>query len=399
MSARGPTEEIAFSRLKVMGLYMKSGQSDILSGTGQCGSTTCRGEDCFLANFDRTVAFGACRLDSDLRVVCAHGALIQRLPRPLPDYIGKLVREMDDSLLPAGRSVERRLLNVLAEQKGVFFEMTLPSQLGGASCVGLVTPSPVKESESSELLCVLFDVSNCDSVRAIREEVGRELAFLAHELRNPLATISSGLKILEMEPSREEASAARQMMARQVRHAVSIIQNVFDLARLRDGRLPLDLKRTGMGEIVELALETSSEGIKRGAHTLKVRIDDNLPNIQADKNRLAQALSNLLDNASKYTPHGGRLSLEVFMDGDHVAVRVSDSGLGISADKIKRIFELFAQVPQHEQYARGGLGVGLFLVKAIAQGHGGSVLVRSDGEGKGSCFTLRLPLVPLKTEC
>lgn len=376
---------------------MKSEQSDISSGAGRCGLTTCRGDDCFLANFDRSVAFGACRLDSDLRVVCAHGALIQRLPRSSQEYLGKRLRELDDSFLPDGKKVERRLLNVLSERKGVFFELTLPVQLGGASCVGLVTPSPVKGSRSYELLCVLFDISGCDSVRAIREEVGRELAFLAHELRNPLATISSGLKILEMEPSREEASAARQMMARQVRHAVNIIQNVFDLARLRDGRLPLDLKRTGMGEIVELALETSSEGIKRGAHTLKVRIDDDLPNIQADKNRLAQALSNLLDNASKYTPHGGRVSLEVLLDGDYVAFRVSDSGLGISADKIKQIFGLFSQVRQHEAYSRGGLGVGLFLVKAIAHGHGGSVLVHSDGEGKGSCFTLRLPLLPPNT--
>jgi len=228
-------------------------------------------------------------------------------------------------------------------------------------------------------------------VRAIKAEVGRELAFLAHELRNPLATIRSGSKILEMRPSPDEAAKARKMMARQVKHAVSIIQNVLDLARLRDGRLPLDMKRTGMGEIVELALETSSEAIRRGAHTLKVRIDEDLPNIYADKNRLAQALSNLLDNASKYTPRGGSVSLEVFMDGDHVALRVSDTGLGISADKIKQIFGLFSQIPQHESYSRGGLGIGLFLVKAIAHGHGGSVLVHSDGDGKGSCFTLRIP--------
>ena len=347
-----------------------------------------------MASFDRSVAFGACRLDPDLRVVCAHGALTQRLPRSAEDYIGKLVREMDESFLPEGRNVERRLLDVLAEQKGVFFEMTLPSQLGGASCVGLVAPSPVKGSRSHELLCVLFDISDCDSVRAVRAEVGRELAFLAHELRNPLATISSGLKILEMRPSLEEAAKARKMMVRQVKHAVNIIQNVFDLARLRDGRLPLDMKRTGMGEIVDLALETSSEAIKRGAHTLKVRIDEDLPTIYADKNRLAQALSNLLDNASKYTPHGGSVSLEVLLDGDHVALRVSDTGLGISADKIKQIFGLFSQVPQHESYSRGGLGIGLFLVKAIALGHGGSVLVHSDGDGKGSCFALRLPLKP-----
>jgi signal transduction histidine kinase len=340
------------------------------------------------------VVFGACRLDPDLRIVCAHGALVQRLPRPTSEYVGKRLSQLDDSLLPEAKIVERRLLEVLRQQKGVFFELTLPISLGASFCVGLVTPSLVKDSKSRELLCVLFDISDCDSVRAIREEVGRELAFLAHELRNPLATISSGLKILEMGTAPEEAAKARQMMARQVKHAVSIVQNVFDLARLRNDRLPLDLKRTGVGEIVELALETSSETIKRGGHTLKVTIDDELPNLYADKNRLAQALSNLLDNASKYTPYGGRISLEVLVDGDHVVLRVSDSGLGISADKMQRIFGLFSQVRQHEAFSRGGLGIGLFLVKAIAQGHGGSVLVQSDGEGKGSCFTLRLPLKP-----
>lgn len=364
------------------------------SAAERCGSATCRGEDCFLASFDRAVVFGACRLDPDLRIVCAHGALVQRLPRPTSEYVGKRLSQLDDSLLPEAKIVERRLLEVLRQQKGVFFELTLPISLGASFCVGLVTPSLVKDSKSRELLCVLFDISDCDSVRAIREEVGRELAFLAHELRNPLATISSGLKILEMGTAPEEAAKARQMMARQVKHAVSIVQNVFDLARLRNDRLPLDLKRTGVGEIVELALETSSETIKRGGHTLKVTIDDELPNLYADKNRLAQALSNLLDNASKYTPYGGRISLEVLVDGDHVVLRVSDSGLGISADKMQRIFGLFSQVRQHEAFSRGGLGIGLFLVKAIAQGHGGSVLVQSDGEGKGSCFTLRLPLKP-----
>jgi signal transduction histidine kinase len=313
------------------------------------------------------------------------------------EYVGKLLSQLDDSLLPDARKVEQRLLEILDQRKGVFFEMTLPITLGGSSCVGLIAPSPLKNSQSRELLCVLFDISDCDSVRAIREEVGQELAFLAHELRNPLATISSGLKILEMGTSPEEATKARQMMTRQLKHAVSIVQNVFDLARLRNGRLPLDLERTGMGEIVELALETSSETIKRGGHTLKVDIDDELPNLFADKNRLAQALSNLLDNASKYTPYGGHISLEVLIDCDHVVLRVADSGLGISEDKIQRIFGLFSQVRKHEAFSRGGLGIGLFLVKAITQGHGGSVLVQSDGEGKGSCFTLRLPLNPSNT--
>jgi nitrogen fixation/metabolism regulation signal transduction histidine kinase len=373
---------------------MIAGQSVCASVDEHGGSAMCRGDNCFLASFDRAVAFCACRLDSELRIACAHGALVQRLPRPTIEYVGKRLSELDDSILPEVRSVERRLYDILGQQKGVFFEMTLPTVLGGSSCVGLVMPPTKKNSQSRELLCVLFDISDCDSVHAVREEVGSELAFLAHELRNPLATISSGLKILEMGTSPEEAAKARQMMARQVRHAGSIIQNVFDLAHLRTGRLPLDLKKTGMGEIVELALETSGESIKRGGHTLKVDLDDGLPTMYADKNRLAQALSNLLDNASKYTPYGGRISLEVVVECDHVVLRVSDSGLGISADKMQRIFGLFSQVRHHEAFSRGGLGIGLFLVKAIAQGHGGSILVQSDGEGKGSCFTLRLPLKP-----
>lgn len=114
----------------------------------------------------------------------------------------------------------------------------------------------------------------------------------------------------------------------------------------------------------------------------------------ADKHRLAQALSNLLDNAAKYTPRGGRIELEVLIEGDCIELRVSDTGLGISMDKMTRIFELFAQVRKHEPFSRGGLGIGLFLVKAIVEGHGGSVLVQSDGEGKGSSFTLRLLLKP-----
>ena len=220
----------------------------------------------------------------------------------------------------------------------------------------------------------------------------RQLAFLAHELRNPLATISSGLKILEMHPSPEAAEHARQMMGRQVRHAASIVRDVFDLARIRDGRFPLEIRGAGVGEVVDLALEISGESIKRGAHTLRVNIDEDLPQIYVDKNKLAQALSNLLDNASKYTPSGGMISLEVIRDGEYMMARVSDTGLGIDPDKLRRIFDLFGQVEEHRSYSRGGLGIGLFLVKAIVQGHGGVVLVHSDGAGKGSSFTLRLPL-------
>lgn len=376
---------------------MKSSESGNSSVERSCELRICGGEDCFLASIDRSIAFGAFRLDGELRVVCAHGALTRRVPVSADTYIGKRIGDLDEALTPRMKDLERWLLDVVSSRKGVFFEKRLPDYLGNSSCVGLVLPVQHEGGDAPDLLCVLFDISNCESVRAIRNEVASELAFLAHELRNPLATISSGLKILEMHPSPEAAEHARQMMGRQVRHATNIIRDVFDLARIRDGRFPVEIRGTGVGEVVDLALEISGESIKRGAHTLTVHIDEDLPRIYVDKNKLAQALSNILDNASKYTPNGGTISLDVVRDGEHLILRVSDTGLGIGSDKLRRIFELFGQVEEHRSYSRGGLGIGLFLVKAIVQGHGGVVLVHSDGEGKGSCFTLRLPLTSVGT--
>ena len=351
----------------------------------------CAENKCILSSFDQGTAFGVCLLDKQLRLTAAYGPLLRRLPHSVDSYVGMRVGDLSQSLLPASNLIEAQLRELASQEKYACFEVTLPTQLGGGACVCFVSPVRDHESQEQELLCFLVDISLCERARIAKTEVPNELALLAHELRNPLATISSGLKILEMYPSYEDAAKARQMMGRQLRHAGNVIRDVFDLARIREGRLPVDISATGIAEVVDLALEISGDSIKRGAHTLRVSIDDNLPRIYVDKSRVAQALSNLLDNAAKYTPQGGIISLDVGMEHSHVMLQVSDNGLGIAPDKLAQIFDLFAQVGEHLPYSRGGLGIGLFLVKAIAEGHGGSILVHSDGEGAGSRFTLCLP--------
>jgi signal transduction histidine kinase len=218
------------------------------------------------------------------------------------------------------------------------------------------------------------------------------LAILAHELRNPLATIRSGLKILEISSSKEQTAKARMMMERQLAYVIRLVNEVLDLSRLHEGRLSLHKEPIVLGDVINLALETSSASLKNGKHSVSVAIPDVAVALRGDSTRLAQALSNLLDNASKYTPEGGAVSLAAMLDGTEVVIQVSDTGLGIPADRLDHIFTLFSQIDGHRGYSRGGLGIGLFLVKAIVEGHGGSVRAESLGEGKGAVFTMRLPL-------
>jgi PAS domain S-box-containing protein len=218
------------------------------------------------------------------------------------------------------------------------------------------------------------------------------LAILAHELRNPLAPIRNGLELLRLTADDPAAfSKVRDMMQRQVDQMVHLIDDLLDIARISNGKLELKKDRVALSKIVGHAVETSMPIINANQHVLTVDIPDSPIFCNADQMRLSQVLSNLISNSAKYTPTGGHITLTAQLEKNDIVIAVSDNGIGIPAESIATIFAMFTQVGLNMSRAQGGLGIGLALVERLVEMHGGVVSVHSDGVGKGSTFTVRLP--------
>jgi PAS domain S-box-containing protein len=220
------------------------------------------------------------------------------------------------------------------------------------------------------------------------------IALLAHELRNPLAPIRAGLHVLKLGVADESGlQKARAMMDRQLSHMVRLIDDLLDVSRISSSRLHLQKKPVLLSEVVSHALEAVRPMIQSAGHQLHVSIPEVPVVFDADLTRVAQALGNLLTNSAKYTPKGGHIWLDAEQRGTEAFVSVKDSGIGIPAEALPRVFEMFSQVDRHVERMSGGLGIGLALVKGLIERHGGSVIAESPGPGLGSTFTIRLPVL------
>ncbi|HSC68142.1 MAG TPA: ATP-binding protein [Cellvibrio sp.] len=219
------------------------------------------------------------------------------------------------------------------------------------------------------------------------------LAILAHELRNPLAPIRNGLEVLRLTSDDPAAFAAvRDMMQRQVDQMVHLIDDLLDIGRISSGKLKLKKECVTLSKIVAIAIESCTPIIHASKHKLTVDIPDVPILLDADPTRLTQVLGNLLTNAARYTPSGGQINLSARVINNDVAIAVTDNGVGIPAESIASIFEMFTQVGNNINSTQGGLGIGLSLVHRLVELHGGTVAVQSEGSGKGSRFIVRLPL-------
>jgi PAS domain S-box-containing protein len=244
---------------------------------------------------------------------------------------------------------------------------------------------------------------------ALREQDRRKnefLAMLAHELRNPLAPISNALRIIRIEEPEAYTSArqAWEMIERQVEHMVRIVDDLLDVSRISHGQIKLQPARIDLAAVLSRAVESSRPLIDARRHDLVVRLVGRPLPLHADPVRTAQIFWNLLNNAAKYTPEGGRimLSADVVEPGPGgaeagVLVRVRDTGMGIPAEMLPRVFDLFTQVEHTIDRSEGGLGIGLTLVRRLTEMQGGTVEATSAGPGLGSEFSVRLPLVDRPT--
>ena len=260
--------------------------------------------------------------------------------------------------------------------------------------------APIRDAEGriAGAVLVFRDITGRKrSEDALREADRRKdefLAVLAHELRNPLAPLRNALQIVRLSAfSRTSIDQVWAMMERQVTQMVRLIDDLLDVSRITRDKLELRKGLVDMREVVESALEMSAPLMQRYGHRVEVSLPAQCPVIEGDRVRLVQIVENLLTNAAKYSEEGGHVAIEVDTDGAEVHLRVKDRGIGIPPQMLERIFDMFTQVDRSLERSRGGLGIGLTLVKRLVELHGGRVTARSDGPRTGSEFIITLPIV------
>jgi signal transduction histidine kinase len=227
------------------------------------------------------------------------------------------------------------------------------------------------------------------ALRAAAEQKDEFLAVLAHELRNPLAPLRTGLDVLLR---RQPAGSERTLTAmnRQLDHMVRLVDDLLDISRISRGSLELQKEPVGLSGLVRATMDSVRPLFERKMQDLSLLADDSI-RVDADTTRVAQVVSNLLHNASKFTQAAGTVRVEVFREGGDAIIRVIDSGEGIPADQLERVFDMFARVKRPGSVSEPGLGIGLSLARRLADLHGGTLTAASEGMGRGTTFTLRLP--------
>lgn len=224
------------------------------------------------------------------------------------------------------------------------------------------------------------------------QQKNRFLSMLAHELRNPLAPIRSAVDVLRLcGDNPQDIEWARDVIDRQVNHLIRLVDDLLDISRITLGKIRLQQEKITAKDLVLEAVEVSRPLIEKSHHELNVQLPPQPIELFADRARLTQVLANLLNNAAKYTPQGGNITVTVEQDVDQAVFRIRDTGIGIPPSMLDKVFDMFIQIDSGLDRAHGGLGIGLTLVRELISLHQGSICVTSDGAGKGSEFVVRIP--------
>ena len=299
--------------------------------------------------------------------------------------------------------------------RGETFHAELPYFVGdGSERIADVTIQPIRDAAGRVLFLAPtgVDITDRRRVEAEREKLednlrnlaanlseadrrkNEFLAMLAHELRNPLAPMSNAARALRLGGHEGESlRSASDMLERQVRQMSRLVDDLLDMSRITRGRIELRKEPLELAPVVSHAVEAARALYRSMDHELTVTMPDAPMQLSADPTRLAQVIGNLLNNASKFTDKGGHVWLTVEKEGNEAVIRVRDNGIGIAQEHIPGLWEMFAQVDTSLERSRGGLGIGLTLVKTLVEMHGGTVQAQSDGLARGSEFTVRLPIL------
>jgi PAS domain S-box-containing protein len=260
-----------------------------------------------------------------------------------------------------------------------------------------IRPQKNQQGEVAGAINCFYDITERKRTEeALRESDRRKdefMAALGHELRNPLAAITTAVTLLEQRIG-SDATAKRplEVIARQSRHVSRLVDDLLDTARIGRGKLQIEKQMVDLRSLVAEIIDTKwGQANHDGRHSVSVDLGDVPLFVEVDPIRLAQVFTNLIDNASKFTPDGGRISVSATAKYGAVIIDVRDTGIGLRADQQQKIFDPFTQLPDPYDSSQTGLGLGLALVRGLTELHGGTVHVASAGPGQGSCFTVRLP--------
>jgi PAS domain S-box-containing protein len=219
------------------------------------------------------------------------------------------------------------------------------------------------------------------------------LAVLAHELRNPLAPIRAAAQVIKIVNGHDDRiNQARAMIERQVTHMARLVDDLMEVSRITLGRIDLQRHTESLATLLSSVAGSAESAMQAGRHTFTVELPDEPLLVDADITRLSQAVSNVLENAARYTPAGGRIGMKARREGDMAVIEVTDTGIGIAPEMLTRIFDMFVQGERFGLRGSAGLGIGLALTRRLIEMHGGTIEASSDGVGRGSRFTIRLPL-------
>jgi PAS domain S-box-containing protein len=348
--------------------------------------------------------------DEQRRYVYANDAAVTAFGKPRSEIYGRTDEEVfppataahfqenDRQALASGTGV--RVVETLEQQDGVrhhslVSKFPIPGPDGAASLVGGIAIDITEEIRTRAVLQESEERLR-EQAEQLREADRRKddfLATLAHELRNPLAPLRTGLQVMKLASGNAESvEQARGMMERQMAVMVRLIDDLLDVSRITRGKLELRRQQVELASVVQSAVEASRPFIEASGHRLTIAMPPEPILLNADPTRLAQVFGNLLTNAAKYTDRGGQITLTASHRPGEVAVSVRDTGIGIAAEHLPRLFEMFSQVKTALERSQGGLGIGLALVKGLVEMHGGTVEAGSEGPGKGSEFIVRLPV-------
>jgi PAS domain S-box-containing protein len=347
-------------------------------------------------------------VDNEMRIVYFNAAAERQYGINASEALGRPLPEICHLRWPApddGALAEQALrtegvwrganVHVLRDGREIEVESTVSvmRDAAGAATGLLAVLRDVTEKVRTEQAHAARQLAAEQALRDADRRKDEFIATLAHELRNPLAPISNALHLMQRSGNPEVLLNSREVIGRQLAQLIHLVDDLLDVSRISQGKLELRMEAVDVVAVVSAAVETCRPLIDAAAHQLDLQLPAaGALMLRGDPTRLCQIVANLLNNAAKYTPRGGRIEVTARRDGDHVVIDVRDSGIGIAPAKLPWVFDLFAQVDRSMERAQGGLGIGLALVKQLTEMHGGTVQALSEGPGQGCTFQVRLPL-------
>ncbi len=332
---------------------------------------------------------------ADYKFLYANKALMDLYGLKEEEYVGRSFRDVGYPEWHA-RMHEHEIDEVVRTGKPLRGKIPFQSKGGGGIYDYIFMPVFGPDGQVEAIAGTTRDVTAQErSAEALKEADKRKdefLAVLAHELRNPLAPLRSGVELLSQDPEIEVVRQAHDIMARQIEHMVHLVDDLMDLSRVNRGAIELRKGPLQLRSVLDTALQTVQPLIVERKHRIQVEYAPTPINLIGDSTRLAQIFSNLLNNAAKYTEPGGDITVRVRRTESDAIITITDTGIGIDPEDQHKVFEMFAQVDRKSERAKGGLGIGLNIVQRLVQMHGGAITMASEGRGKGSTFTVTLPL-------